>query len=216
MVGTGGSITLALGRTNETGVSYLGTAFAVGSGLFATAAHVVGMSDTNLVAIVPKISSINDYQDTTDTMVKYTPAHIKAFDPLRDIAIIEAGIQMQFSYQVGSTDSAPPGTPVVASGFPHATSGRHVLTVQTSSVGARVLLAAGPLKSRHLILNVQTRPGQSGSPVFLQNQNVLCAMVIGSYVPPSNGSVNMMGVDPATLHQTTHAISAEYIKAMLE
>lgn len=45
---------------------------------------------------------------------------------------------------------------------------------------------------------------------------MLVAMIIGSYAPNSGGSISLGGVDPHTLHQTTHAVSAEYILQMLQ
>lgn len=65
-------------------------------------------------------------------------------------------------------------------------------------------------------MNIQTRPGQSGSPVFRESDSMLVAMIIGSYAPNSSGSISLGGVDPHTLHQTTHAVSAEYILQMLQ
>jgi hypothetical protein len=41
------------------------------------------------------------------------------------------------------------------------------------------------------------------------------ALLIGSYAPGGGGMVSLGGVDPHTLHQTTHAISAEYAKELL-
>ena len=72
------------------------------------------------------------------------------------------------------------------------------------------------IKSKHIVLNIQTRPGQSGSPVFRESDSMLVAMIIGSYAPNSSGSISLGGVDPHTLHQTTHAVSAEYILQMLQ
>jgi glycine cleavage system aminomethyltransferase T len=65
-----------------------------------------------------------------------------------------------------------------------------------------------------IILNVQARPGQSGSPVLLSDGRTIAAMIIGSYAPRAGGGISLGGVDPHTLHQTTHAISAEYIREL--
>jgi hypothetical protein len=90
------------------------------------------------------------------------------------------------------------------------------LTEQRSSVGARIILGSQGIKTKHLVLNVQARPGQSGSPVFSDDGKLLVAMVIGSYAPGGGGGVIVGGIDPQTLHQTTHAISAEYITEILK
>ena len=100
-------------------------------------------------------------------------------------------------------------------GYPHCTQGRNVLTYQETTVGAKILIESSYVKSKHLVLNIQTRPGQSGSPVFRETDSKLVAMVIGSYAPNSQGAISLGGVDPHTLHQTTHAVSTEYILKML-
>jgi hypothetical protein len=82
-------------------------------------------------------------------------------------------------------------------------------------VGARVLLSAAGTKVKHLVLNVQARVGQSGGPVYNDDFSLVCAMIVGGYTPPGPQSVILAGVDPRTLHQTTHAVSAEYIQDML-
>ena len=63
---------------------------------------------------------------------------------------------------------------------------------------------------------IQSRPGQSGSPIVIPEKRAIAGILIGSYAPQVNGSISIGGIDPQTLHQTTHAISAEYIKEMLE
>ena len=50
----------------------------------------------------------------------------------------------------------------------------------------------------------------------LSAHSAIAGILIGSYAPQVNGSISIGGIDPQTLHQTTHAISAEYIKEMLE
>lgn len=83
-------------------------------------------------------------------------------------------------------------------------------------VGARVLLGAGGVKVKHVVLNTQTRPGQSGGPVFTADGRTVCAMITGGYSPTgAAGGIIIGGIDPQTLHQTTHAVSAEYIKGLL-
>jgi hypothetical protein len=208
-------IVLAVGRKSVAGINLLGTAFAVGTNKFATAAHVTGQDDSGLVLVMPTLSKITDYQDTTSSSISCGDVKLAAYDPVRDISILKGDFSVSFPYQVGGSDEAPPGTRIVSIGFPHCPYGRLVLTQQSSTVGARVLLAAGPLKPKHLVLNVLMRPGQSGSPVFIENQPRVCEMVTGSYIPPGAGGISLGGIDPQTLHQTTHAISTEYIGAML-
>ena len=89
-----------------------------------------------------------------------------------------------------------------------------VLTRQDTEIGARVLITSGGIKAKHLVLNVQARPGQSGSPIFRTFDGQLVGVLIGSYAPGGGGGISLGGVDPHTLHQTTHAVSSEYLSKM--
>jgi hypothetical protein len=211
-----GNVVWLIGRKQPDGVRLLGTCFAVTTRKFATAAHVTGPSDAGLVAIIDRGKFLSDYQDTSDTSVLLLDVKLAEYDPIRDISIVErvdASLAM-FAYKIDGSDSTPVGTPVVSFGFPHADTGRRVLTQQASIVGARVLLGNAGLKTKHVVLNTQTRPGQSGGPVFSSDGKRVHAMILGGY-RPAGGSLNIDGVDPQTLHQTTHAVSAEYITAMI-
>lgn len=213
-----GQVVWPLARKRTDGlVDLLGTCFAVGPRKFATAAHVTGPSDIGLVAIVNRVNSISDYQDTTDTSVQLIDMRLVGYDPVRDIAIVEIAEKtssIRIGYRLDGTDSTPSGTSVVSLGFPHIDTGRLVLTQHASTVGARILLGSNSLKVKHIVLNTQTRPGQSGGPVFSSDGKRVHAMILGGYVPPRSRGISLGGIDPHTLHQTTHAVSAEYIKAM--
>jgi S1-C subfamily serine protease len=210
-------VVYAIGRTGPGGVVLLGTCFAVAPNKVATAFHVVGADDKGLVLVMPKLSSLLDYQDTSDTSLGMVPLTMSAADPIRDLMVLTTphGTSMTFGYILGSADSVPPGAPVVTLGFPHANFGRMVLTQQQARVGARVLIESSGQKSKHIVLNTQAREGQSGGPVFDATMGHVVAVLIGSYAPSGGGGISLGGVDPATLHQTTHAISAEYLGAML-
>lgn len=206
----------AVGRNEVGGVNLLGTAFAVASNRLATAQHVVGVSDENLVIVIPREPSILDYQDTSDTMVQLANVRIIAADPLHDLCVLElvdaGGITAGFVCD--GTDKTPVGSTVRIFGFPHANSGRMVLTQHTTQVGARILIKDHGQLAKHIVLNTQAREGQSGGPVLDETGRVT-AIVIGSYAPGGGGRISLGGVDPTTLHQTTHAVSAEYLKGML-
>lgn len=216
---------LAIGRmVAGNTVQPLGTAFAVAENKFATTAHITTTDEQGLVIVIPKTASFEDYQDTTDKRVELVNVHIDAYDPLNDLAVVTGDFRCTAIYELASTDITPPGTMVTTLGFPHADAGRLVLTQHMSAIGARVIIGAEGVKSKHIVLNTQARPGQSGSPVFNTMPGrairgappTVCAMVIGSYVPYGSGrGATVNGIDPNTIHQTTHAISAEYIKAML-
>ena len=128
--------------------------------------------------------------------------------------VLKADVAISSTIRIGGSDSAPVGTPISSFGFPHADNGRMVLTQQDTTIGARILIESGRIKSKHVVLNTQARPGQSGSPVFKSADGELIAIIIGSYAPGGGGGISLGGVDPSTLHQTTQAVSAEYLLSM--
>ncbi len=211
-----GRVVFAVGRITPKGVSLLGTAFLLPkAGKFVTASHVTSQDDTNLVIILSKVESLSEYQDTTNTAVQQMPVKIEATDPFRDLCILSAEIDASSNINIAGTDHVDIGENVATFGFPHADFGRMVLTQQITEIGARVLIEASGIKSKHVVLNIQTRPGQSGSPIFRMQDLSLIAVLIGSYAPGGGGGISLGGVDPHTLHQTTHAISAEYLLGMI-
>lgn len=182
-----------------------------------TTAHVSGLSDDNLVLIAPKYGSLADFQDTTDQSIRALKSSIFRHDPIRDIAILTLeGVEINFPYKLGNIDGLPVGSDVTTFGFPHADQGRLVLTMQKTEIGARLLLSSRGVKSKHVVLNVQARPGQSGGPVFTPDGKIVAAMILGSFAPGGGGTISLGGIDPLSLHQTTHAISAEYISGLLQ
>ncbi len=206
----------SVGRITPMGVSLLGTAFAINKpGYFATAAHVVNHNDNGLVIILNRMSNMQEYQDTSNRQVQSVPAQIAEINPVCDVCLIKTGMTIQSTMQLSSTDNIQAGQEAVVLGYPHSDHGRMVLTQQNTHVGAKVLIESAGLKYKNVILNIQTRPGQSGGPLINPRTQEIVGMVIGSYAPKVNGGISIGGIDPQTLHQTTHAISAEYIKEML-
>ncbi len=209
------NVVFAVGRMGPGGVQLLGTAFALNKpGFIATASHVVGTDDTGLVLAFKKLSSLNDYQDTSENSIQTLPVKLHALDPFHDLAVLKADTDGKSNIIIGGTDQTPVGTAISSFGFPHADHGRMVLTQQDMEIGARVLIAAGGIKAKHLVLNTQARPGQSGSPVFRRSDGLLIGVLVGSYAPGGGGGISLAGVDPHTLHQTTHAVSSEYLSKM--
>jgi hypothetical protein len=211
------NVVFAVGRHHPSGVSLLGTAFLTARpGHFVTASHVSAQSDQGLVIVFKQtVTAISDYQDTSDQQVQMLPATISATDPFHDLSVLKADISASSNIRIAGTDHVPVGGGVMLFGYPHANTGRLVLTRQDAEIGARILIQSGGIKARHVVLNVQARPGQSGSPVLSAADGSLVAIVVGSYAPTGGGGISLGGVDPHTLHQTTHAVSAEYIAAML-
>ncbi len=207
-------LVFGIGRRDPTGLKLYGTCFAIGPNLVATAAHVSTQDDSNLSIIIPK-SQINGYQDTTDRSARQIPVIIKTFDPIRDVSVLQISGEFNRWYDISNTDILNISDPINLVGFPHAPDGRLVLTHQTTTVGAKIILDSSGIRTKHIVLNIQSRPGQSGSPVFRQGSQAVCAMLIGSYAPSGGGGISLGGVDPFTLHQTTHAISAEYLRSLI-
>jgi S1-C subfamily serine protease len=209
------NIVFAVGRMGPAGVQLSGTAFCLNKpGYFATASHVAGNDDSGLVLCFKKLDHLNSYQDTADNSIQTFPVKIAASDPFRDLAVVKADIQHSTNVSIAGADSTPVGTQISSFGFPHADHGRMVLTRQDTEIGARVLITSGGVKAKHLVLNTQARPGQSGSPIFRSADGQLVGVLIGSYAPGGGGGISLGGVDPHTLHQTTHAVSAEYLSKM--
>lgn len=215
-MGDASQVVYAIGRTTPSGLHLLGTAFSVGGGYFATPFHVATANDQGLHLLLPRIGSLNEYQDASSSQYRAVPVAMAAADPIKDICLLHQAAVDAGGLSLGSTDEVPVGGNVEIFGFPHAGHGRWILTQQHASVGARVLIASSGQKSKHIVLNVQARDGQSGSPVLNSSvPNRVVAMVLGSYAPGGGGGISLGGVDPQTLHQTTHAVSAEYIAAMI-
>lgn len=207
-----------VGRKTSTGISLLGTAFFINKpGLLATAAHVVGNDDNDLVVIMNRVNSIQDYQDTSNHRVNFIPAKIKEINPFYDVCLLEVPEKSCSTATLSSTDALCVGENVALFGYPHCDYGRMVLTQQNTSVGAKILINSSGIMAKNIVLNIQSRPGQSGSPIIISKNCSIAAMLIGSYAPNSEGSgISLGGIDPQTLHQTTHAVSAAYIKEMIE
>ena len=209
------NVVFAVGRMAPAGVQLTGTAFSLNKpGCFATASHVVGNDDSGLVLCFKKLDNLSTYQDTADNSIQSFPVKIVACDPFHDLAVLKADIPHVANISITGADSAPVGTQTSSFGFPHADHGRMVLTRQDTEIGARVLITSGGIKAKHLVLNIQARPGQSGSPIFRSLDGQLIGVLIGSYAPGGGGGISLGGVDPHTLHQTTHAVSSEYLSKM--
>ncbi|WP_233204413.1 serine protease [Sporosarcina sp. P17b] len=181
-----------------------------------TAAHVVNGNDNNLVIKIN--NNISGYQDTTEKKLTLVGVKIEMIDPIKDICVLKLvqASGAKSNLRIGNTDSLAIGEKVAIIGFPHSDLGRIVLTQQTTEVGAKILLGNSGVKTKHLVLNIQARPGQSGSPVISLKDRTLVGILIGPYVPTVTGGISLGGIDPQTLHQTTHVVSSEYLQRMIE
>jgi hypothetical protein len=207
---------LVIGRLTPQGVNMLGTGFLLDNqGSIATTHHVIGSDTTNLVIILPANNDVNDYQDLSITSCELTNAVAVEIDPARDIAILKSGLQWSGNLpSLGSFDSSKIGDTVNIFGYPHCTHSRKAFTFQKAEVGAKVLMDNLGIASKHAVINVQARPGQSGSPVIDPASGTILGMMVGAWVPAGSG-LRLGDINPYELHQTTHCISASHIKEML-
>jgi len=204
-----------LAHVGPNGSRALGSCFALGGDRLATALHVLGTDTAGLHMIVPR-DRMSAYQDMTDHGFMVRPVEVIASDPIHDLAVLRVrDAETSASWSIDGTDSAEPGHPVVTLGFPHADAGRVVLTQQQTTVGARILMGNQGIKVKYVVLNTLLRPGQSGGPVVSMQTGNVVAVLVGAYAPEGSGKVIVGGVDPSALHQTTHAVSAEYLKPMM-
>lgn len=89
------------------------------------------------------------------------------------------------------------------------------MTFQRAEIGAKILLKAEGVESKHAVINTQARSGQSGSLIFSPSSQSIAGVLIGAWVPDIGGKMLLGGVDPQSLHQTTHCISADHLEDML-
>ena len=209
------SYIFTVGIRNSNGISLLGTGFWISSNKIATARHVIKGLPGNIVVIPSDLKSIDEFQDTTKNKVGYISCKVLEEDPIKDLCILE----MDYSYpgemlNLTSFNNVTIGEEVSVIGYPHCVEGRRVLTFQKSYIGAKVLLPSNGIKCKHAIINIQSRPGQSGSPIISKRDNSVVGLLIGAYIP-NTPMAAVANINPAELHQTTHCISAEYIKDML-
>ena len=210
-------IVVVIGRVNPDGVQMLGTGFLISpDGKVVTTKHVVGTDESRLVLLAPHIVDINQYQDTTDNRCAPVPLKVIEIDPIKDLCIVKADITFSGTLpQLGSFDEIQVGEKIGIFGFPHCVEGRRVLTFQETEIGAKILLESHGVKSKHAVINIQARPGQSGALIFSPRINKIVGVLIGAYALSDGGGIIVAGINPRELNQTTQCISAEYIKEML-
>ncbi|MBK4989817.1 S1 family peptidase [Pseudomonas sp. S36] len=205
-----------VGRISPGAVTLLGTGFFVGvEGLLVTSRHVVGNDAHGIVIIAPNINSFNQYQDVSDKSCIPVSAEVVDINPFADVVLLKVDAEVQGVSGLGSLDEVSVGEVLEIVGFPHCVDGRRVLTHQSAAVGAKVLLDSSSVKIKHAVINSQTRPGQSGSMVFSRRLNKIVGLLSGTYTPQGGGTVMLMGINPAELNQTSHIVSAEYIREMI-
>nr|WP_277399917.1 serine protease [Pseudoxanthomonas sp. LH2527] len=209
-------ITYVIGRLMPDGVQMLGTGFLFrADGYIATTQHVVGVDPANLVILMPHIKSMNEYQDLSDTRCTPVNVSVVELDPIRDLAVLKADLGFSGTLPpLTSFDKVDVGAEVGIFGYPHCTEGRRALTFQKAELGAKVKITEKNVTTKHAVINVQARPGQSGSLVFDPASGGVVGVLIGAWAPGRDG-ISLGGINPRELHQTTHCVPAEYLREML-
>ncbi len=203
-----------IGKIKDNLLMPLGTCFALDKpGYFATVSHNFNGSDKDMV-ICLNDQFQDGYQNTVDPNLRFSEIFIVAANPLLDLIVFKADVRGIRGLQIGSTDEIFPGNMVAIFGYPHSEHGRVVLTQQETIVGAKILLENGSLPSKHIVINVQARPGQSGGPILDMSTGKVIALLVGAYVPTNKAGISLGGIDPQSLNQTTHAVSAHYLEGM--
>jgi hypothetical protein len=210
--------TYVVGRQKDKNVQPLGTAFLVGK-ILVTALHVIDSNNNNLVLALPKINNINQYQDTTDLLCHLMPLKIKGSLPPYDLCTLELSNSLHIetnAWELGNLDECSVGEELGLWGFPHCTEGRVVLTFQRAELGAKLLMGNSGLKTKYGTVNILTRPGQSGSPVYSLRTGKVLGMLVGSYDSNrGNGGVYINGEKFNFTNQTSYFLSSEYITQMI-
>ena len=139
---------------------------------------------------------------------------VVSINPITDLCILKTDLGFNGNLPpLESLDNIPVGEKIGMFGFPHCVMGRRVLTYQETEIGAKMLLETSGIKSKYATINIQTRPGQSGSLVFNIRTGAIIGLLIGTYAPASG--VIIAGINPHELNQTSYCISANHIKEML-
>lgn len=211
-------VMVGIKHPNE-GVKLLGSCFAVSqNGLFVTCRHVIG-NHTNSLVLVESYSEdiINGYQDTSNSKCSIIEVQsIETVNPLCDLVLLKTQLFDNSISAIGTLDEVKVGDEVEIVGYPHCVNDwhMHILTLQRTIIGAKILRESNGLKYKYAILNVQTRPGQSGSMVFCPSIQKVVGILVGGYAPDSG--IRLGGINPYELNQTSFCLSAEYINEMLE
>lgn len=199
--------------TDNKQIRPLGTGFVVTENKIVTACHVV--RNSRILCVIPSNDiDIYSYQSTKipDMLCGYVT--VEETNPMNDLCILK---MQNGSFHgelpvISSLDNVHIGERLGMWGFPHCTMGRRILTYQEMEVGAKMLMG-NEIQYKYATVNIQTRPGQSGSLITKTDRGDIVGILLGTYAPKSG--ISLGGINPFELNQSSYCISAEYIKEML-
>jgi len=209
--------TIAVGTLTNGHTQLLGSGFFLKNEYYATALHAVKNLPNLKVIPAPNVNS-SGYQNFTDRSHVFD-AVIHSVNPLIDIAILKvagAFSNQNPSFGLAGLDYLRSPAALLLSGYPHCVMGRFVHTFKDTVLGAKIERLYFGTPVRQGVLNIMTRPGESGSMVVdMKNRNVV-GMLVGAWVPQgSEGAVTIGGIDPQTLHATSLCVSLHHITELL-
>lgn len=187
----------------------LGTGFVVTENKIVTACHVV--RNSNVLCVIPSNDiDIHNYQSTEmpETLCGYVT--VEEANPMNDLCILKMQ-DGSFTGElpvISSLDNVHIGERLGMWGFPHCTFGRRLLTYQEMEVGAKMKMG-NDIQYKYATINIQTRPGQSGSLITKSDNGDIVGILLGTYAP--NSGVLIAGINPYELNQSSYCISAEYL-----
>lgn len=199
--------------TNDKKIRPLGSGFVVTKDKIVTACHVV--KNSQVLCVIPSNDiDIHNYQSTKIPAMLCGYVTVEEANTMNDLCILKMQ-DGSFSGElpvISSLDNVRIGQRLGMWGFPHCTLGRRLLTYQEMEVGAKMLMGSD-IQYKYATINIQTRPGQSGSLIAIPETGEIVGILLGTYAPPSG--VIIAGINPFELNQSSYCISAEYIKEML-
>ena len=166
-----------------------GSGFVCGTGLIATAYHVIDAAyNTRNLPTYIKVQSVLGG-------MLYTATTIVAHDVARDIAILEVPDYPATPLPLANSDFVYIGQPVFVAGNPDGYIGTY-----SSGIVSAVRMNVGPLlKDRSIQITVPISAGSSGSPVCSQQGRVLGVVSLSdldgndlTFITPSNALISLL------------------------
>jgi len=101
-------------------------------------------------------------------------------DPGRDLALLRPARALKGGLKLGEDPSPPLGKPVTTWGFPLSYNGPPPL-LSVGYVAGYSAATDGGMPVRHIIVNGAFNPGNSGGPLFVENDNRVVGVVVSKW-----------------------------------